>query len=142
MEERLLELFKENKFEELEEELKKVYPQIDGINWNADKDGKIALHIVFVKMPYMLPFSGSSYAHFANLVGDEHGESLETIMSQCRVIEKEDVFHDFSSIEAENYANDLENRGYDVDEFQNLYGSDYTNTLWEIIKEIKEKENL
>lgn len=142
MEERLLKLFKENNFEELEKELKKVYPQIDGVNWNADKDGNIALHIVFVKMPYMLPFSGSSYAHFANLVGDEQGNSLETIMSQCRVIEKEDIFQDFSSIEAENYANDLENRGYDVDEFQNLYGSDYTNNLWEIIKEIKEKENL
>lgn len=139
MQKKLIDLFKKGEFDELEKELKKVYPQIDGINWNADRDGDIALHIVFVKMPYMLPFSGSSYAHFADLVKTENGEGLENIMSECRVIEKEDVFKQYSSIEAENYANDLENRGYDVDQFENLYGDDYTNALWEIIKEIKEK---
>ena len=142
MEERLVELFKKEEFDELEKELKKLYPQIDCIDWNADRDGDINLNIVFVKMPYMLPFSGSAYAHFANLVGDEHGESLETIMSQCRVIEKEDVFDKYSSIEADNYANDLENRGYDLDVFNNVYGLDYVNILWDTIEDIRKKENL
>ena len=136
MTDKLLKLFQDQEFDKLEEELKKIYPQIDGIEWEADHDGDIALHIVFVKMPYMLPFSGSSYAHFANLVNSEQGEGLETIMSGCRVITKEDVFGDYSSIEADNYANDLENRGYNLDQFDRLYGDDYVNALWKIIEEI------
>ena len=139
MEKKLIDLFKKGEFDELEKELKKVYPQIDGINWNADRDGDIALHIVFVKMPYMLPFSGSSYAHFADLVDTKNGEGLENIMSECRVIEKEDVFKQYSPLEVENYANDLKNRGYDLTKFEKLYGDEYVNALWEIIKEIKEK---
>ena len=143
MDKKLIQLFNEGKFEELEGELKKVYPQIDGIEWDEDKDGDIDLHIVFVKMPYMLPFSGSSYAHFVDLDGSM-GQSnyLEKIMSECRVIEKEDIFEKYSSIEANNYAHDLEERGYDLSNFDNLYGDAYSNALWETIKEIKEMKGL
>lgn len=143
MDKKLIQLFNEGEFEELEKELKKVYPQIDGIEWNADKDGDIDLHIVFVKMPYMLPFSGSSYAHFVDLDGSK-GENnyLEQIMSECRVIEKEDIFEKYSSIEADNYAHDLEERGYDLSKFDKLYGNDYSNALWETIKEIRTAEGL
>lgn len=143
MDKKLIQLFNEEEFEELEKELKKAYPQIDGIEWNADKDGDIDLHIVFVKMPYMLPFSGSSYAHFVDLDGSK-GESnyLEQIMSECKVIEKEDIFEQYSSIEADNYAHDLETRGYDLSKFDKLYGDDYSKALWETVKEIKEVEGL
>ena len=143
MDKKLIELFNKGEFEELEKELKKLYPQIDCIEWNADKDGDIDLHIVFVKMPYMLPFSGSSYAHFVDLDGSK-GESnyLEQIMSKCRVIEKEDIFKQYSSIEFDNYYNDLVVRGYDLSKFDNLDGEDYSNTLWELVKEIRNKEGL
>ena len=143
MDKRLIQLFNEGKFEELEKELKKLYPQIDGIEWNEDKDGDIDLHIVFVKMPYMLPFSGSSYAHFVDLDGSmEQSNYLEQIMSECRVIEKDDIFEKYSSIEVNNYANDLEARGYNLSNFDDLYGDDYSNALWEMIKEIKNAEGL
>jgi hypothetical protein len=142
MTDKLLKLFQDQEFDKLEEELKKIYPQIDGIEWEADHDGDIALHIVFVKMPYMLPFSGSSYAHFSDLITTENGMGLIDIMKECRVIEKEDVYEQYSSLEVENYAHDLENRGYDVDQFDDMYGDDYVNALWDIIQEIKEKEGL
>lgn len=142
MTDKLLALFQNQEFDKLEEELKKIYPQIDGIEWEADHDGDIALHIVFVKMPYMLPFSGSSYAHFSDLITTENGMGLTDIMKECRVIKKEDVYEQYSSLEAENYAHDLENRGYDVDQFEDMYGDDYVNALWNIIQEIKEKEGL
>lgn len=129
MENKLLELFKNGKFEELENKLKELYPQIDTIEWNADNDGDVDLHIVFVKMPYMLPFSGSSYAHFGDLDGSTYGEGLEEIMAQCRVIQKDDL----DEIEFANYRHDLLNRGYDEDE-------DYD--IWEIVKEIREDEGL
>ena len=63
-------------------------------------------------------------------------------MSECRVIEKEDIFENYSSIEADNYANDLETRGYDLRKFDKLYGDEYSNVLWETIKEIKTAEGL
>ena len=143
MDKKLIQLFNEGEFEELEKELKKLYPQIDYIEWNADKDDDIDLHIVFVKMPYMLPFSGSSYTHFVDLDGSK-GESnyLEQIMSKCRVIEKEDIFEQYSSIEFDNYYNDLVVRGYDLSKFDNLDGEDYSNALWELVKEIRNKEGL
>ena len=143
MDKKLIQLFNEGEFEELEKELKKLYPQIDYIEWNADKDDDIDLHIVFVKMPYMLPFSGSSYAHFVDLDGSR-GESnyLEQIMSKCRVIEKEDIFKQYYSIDVNNYYNDLVVRGYDLSKFDNLYGDDYSNALWELVKEIRNKEGL
>ena len=143
MNKNLIQLFNEGRFEELENELKKLYPQIDFIEWNADRDKDNDLHIVFVKMPYMLPFSGSSYAHFVDLDGSK-GESnyLEHIMSKCRVIEKEDIFKQYSSIEVDNYYNDLVVRGYDLSKFDNLDGEDYSNALWEIVKEIRNKEGL
>lgn len=143
MDKKLIQLFNEEKFEELEKELKKMYPQIDCIEWNADIDDDIDLHIVFVKMPYMLPFSGSSYAHFVDLDGSTGASNyLEQIMSECRVIEKEDIFEKYSSIEANNYAHDLEERGYDLSKFDKLYGDDYCNALWETVKEIKNAEGL
>lgn len=142
MTDKLLKLFQDQEFDKLEEELKKIYPQIDGIEWEADHDGDTALHIVFVKMPYMLPFSGSSYAHFSDLITTENGMGLEAIMGECRVIEQGDVYEQYSAIEADNYAHDLENRGYDLSVFDNLYGYDYVHTLWNIIQEIKEKEGL
>ena len=138
----LINLLINKDYDNLEKKLKELYPQIDGINWEADKDGDIDLHIVFVKMPYMLPFSGSSYAHFSDLITTENGMGLIDIMKECRIIEKEDVYEQYSSLEAENYAHDLENRGYDVDQFEDLYGDDYVNALWDIIQEIKEKEEL
>ena len=143
MDKKLIQLFNEGEFEELEKELKKLYPQIDCIEWNEDKDGDLDLHIVFVKMPYMLPFSGSSYAHFVDLDGSK-GESnyLEQIMSKCRVIEKEDIFEQYSSIEVDNYYNDLVVRGYDLSKFDNLDGENYSNALWELVKEIRNKEGL
>ena len=143
MNKNLIQLFNEGRFKELENELKKVYPQIDCIEWNADRDEDNDLHIVFVKMPYMLPFSGSSYAHFVDLDGSS-GESnyLEYIMSKCRVIEKEDIFKQYSSIEVDNYYNDLVVRGYDLSKFDNLDGEDYSNALWEIVKEIRNTEGL
>lgn len=138
MKKELIDLFKNKEYDKLEKELKKVYPQIDGIEWEANNDGNVDLHIVFVKMPYMLPFSGSSFAHFAKLVdSEEYEEGLETIMSECRVIEKEDVFGENSSIEIDNYRNDLENRGYNLNKFDKLWGEEYNNALWEIIEEIK-----
>ena len=142
MDKKLIQLFNEGKFEELEKELKKAYPQIDCIEWNADREDDKDLHIVFVKMPYMLPFSGSSYAHFVDLDGSIGTNYLEYIMSECRVIEKEDIFKQYSSIEADNYAHDLEERGYDLSKFDKLYGDDYCNALWETVKEIKEVEGL
>lgn len=142
MDKNLIQLFNEGKLEELENELKKVYPQIDCIEWNADREDDKDLHIVFVKMPYMLPFSGSSYAHFVDLDGSIGASYLEYIMSECRVIEKEDIFKQYSSIEADNYAHDLEERGYDLSKLDKLYGDDYSNALWEIVKEIKNAEGL
>lgn len=143
MQEKLINLFKNKNFDVLEAELKALYPQIDYIDWEADYDGEIALHIVFVKMPYMLPFSGSAYAHFGDLDGSIYGETgLEQIMRECRVIEKEDVFEQYSAIEADNYAHDLKSRGYNLDKLDKLYGKEYNNALWEIIQEIKKDKEV
>ena len=143
MDKKLLDLFKEENYEELEKELKKIYPQISLIEWEADEDGDTKLHIVFVKMPYMLPFSGSSYAHFASLESTEYGQGLEQIMYEMRAIEKEDVFGNHSSIEFENYWEDLESRGYEVEDLCNIPGGEeYDNALWQIVRNIRMEEDL
>ena len=136
MDKNLIKLFNEGNFTKLEEKLKKLYPQIDSIAWNEDTDGDVDLHIVFVKMPYMLPFSGSSYAHFGDLDGSTYGSGLEKIMSECRVITKDDV----KNIDFGSYYSDLVARGYDVDELEN--SDDHDETLWEVVKQIREDEGL
>jgi len=139
----LVELLKQHKYEKLEKELKKIYPQIDYIEWEACSDGDTILHIVFVSLPYMLPFSGSSFAHFAHISNDSKDlPGLEEIMAECRVIEKGDIYNKNSQIEVGHYIHDLENRGYNTDNFDFLDVNEYNDAMWKTIKEIKNKECL
>lgn len=125
-------------YDKLEKRLKEKYPQIAEISWEEDKyedHGEIEyIHVVWVKLPWLLPFSGSAFAHI------EEESDFDEVLSEIRLIERRDVYKD-TSINFSNYGWDLERRGYNVLELEQTKSKEYRKNLWEIIQKIRKEEN-